>query len=213
MANEKKQAPKAAGGKGPVFISAATWEMIRQRLGEPDLTPDPTQFNIVERAGKKFFHLLQDPSESSTAGGGIGSGGAFCELYQDGGDWFIKGGLIRVSDTKSFEVEPYAVSVAVDDEWLLYMQVDVQVNRDDDGDYFLPGLVTSSNTSIDIEETTTITSYPAGTAPVIATGLGTITLEVGRLVVASGIPTFSPTGCGSFVLTHCAGSVSYQQRA
>ena len=154
-----------------------------------------------------MLHSLSIPAPS-TGGGGTTSG-AFCELYQDGSDWFIRGGLVQAGET-NHAVEDYAVSVAADGDWRIYVEVDVECNRDDDDQYFLPGIANSPGSVPDIEKTASAT-YPANDAPAVADGLGTIILPLGVLTVESGEPSFAPTGCGSFFLSQCAGNLGYSR--
>lgn len=210
MADPDKKSLRPAGGQKLHLIKASTWNQIRKLLALADLLPDPTQFETIERAGKKHFRLRLDPtSEASGGGGGGSSSDAFCTLYQTGADWFIKGGPVQAG-TKNFSVEDFEVVVAVDNEWVVFISVNVEAYRDDDNDYFLSGIKTSSDTTIEMEWSTA-TNYPDNTDPPVSTGVGIIKLPVGRIVVDAGVPSFSPTACGGFVVTQCGGSLSHQR--
>jgi len=216
MAEPSKSTLKPAGGDHLHFLTTETYEQIRQLLAMADLLPDPTQFDVVEIAGKKQFRLRTSPdAPSSTPGGGgaASSSGAFCSIVEDpaaSGDWFITGGGVPAVGNKNFNVPRFAISGA-DDTYLIYIVVNVEVNRSDDGGYFMPDIKTSSDTSL-VMASTTSASYPANTLPTVATGLGVIHLLVGEVVVTDGVPVFSPTGCGAFHIFSCEGSLTYLPR-
>jgi hypothetical protein len=56
MADGKKKAHKA-GGKKLLFIRPETYEALRAAAEGGGLVPDPTQFDVQERAGRKHFRL------------------------------------------------------------------------------------------------------------------------------------------------------------
>jgi len=72
MADDGK--PKQAGGSGLRFITVDTYERIRKLLEAAHLMPDPAQFEVFERAGKKQFRYRG--AAEPAAPGGSGSGGA-----------------------------------------------------------------------------------------------------------------------------------------
>ena len=148
--------------------------------------------------------------ESVVAGTATTSSGAFCTLYQnDDLDWFITGGPVHAG-VKNFNVPDFAVDVGTDDEFIVFITVNVEAYRDDNDDYFLPGIKTSSDTSLTMEWDTAA-DYPDNTDPPVSTGLGIIILPVGRVVVLSGVPSFQPTACGGFIVAQCGGSLSYRR--
>lgn len=148
--------------------------------------------------------------ESVFVSSGGSSSGAFCTLYQDVDlDWFITGGPVHAG-IKNFSVPDFGVDVGTDDEWVVFISVNVEAYRDDGEDYFLTGIKTSSDTTLVMEDSTAA-DYPNNTDPPVSTGLGVIKLPVGRIKVLSGVPSFNPTACGGFTVTQCGGSLSYRR--
>lgn len=182
-----------------------------QSYQEPERQPElPTPaYGPRLREPQKTIEINRRPTPAATGGT---SGGAFCTLYQEGENWFITGGPVRVNTKKSFEVPRYEVDNGTDGEWLLYVTLHVEVKRDDNGDYFMWGFVGSSDTSLEIEDSASVDTYPAGSEPEIGTWLATVTLEVGLLRVTDHIPKFFPAGCGPFIMNHCGGEVGYLPR-
>jgi len=122
---------------------------------------------------------------------------------------FITGGAI-ICGTNTWQMDDYEVDTATDGRWLVSFEVDAVVNRDDDESVLLPG-VESGTKPLDWTLTayTGTEDYPAGTAPVIPTGVGAITLPVGLLTITDGFIELTPTGCGPFRIEHCGGTLSY----
>lgn len=141
-------------------------------------------------------------------------GGAFCYTYQDAAlNWFVAGGAVRVSDTTTFQVPPWPFTITEPfADRLLYIEVNVEVNRTDDGDYFMSGIKTGLDASLVIDDDLSISSYPLGSAPILSSGAGKIVLALGLLKVVDGVPNFHPTGCGSFILEHCNGNLTHRAR-
>lgn len=188
-----------------------------EELESPEMPPDdgydPTPANSYGPTQPYVEQPIEIKRRQEPVAGG-GNGGSFCTLYEDpadSGDWFVTGGAVRINNTKTFEVAPYEVGPS-DGEWLLYIQTNVEVNRTTEGDYFESGIKTTTDTSLTIQDTTSLDAYPDGTDPTLADGLAVVTLAVGRLRKQDGIPTLYPTGCGSFLLTHCDGEISHLPR-
>lgn len=123
-----------------------------------------------------------------------------------GGD-VIAGGAVMAGD-KTFLVEDYAPNTATARTVALYFEIPVEVNRDDDHQLLLPGVKTSSWTPEYLEAET----YPDGTNPVVATGLGKIVVPLGILYIANNtIDVFEALTCGAVAIIHCAGSLSFSR--
>ncbi len=52
--------PEAAGN-GPMLIRPSTWEALRRRVEENELSADPKDFDVTTRGGKKFLRLRRIP--------------------------------------------------------------------------------------------------------------------------------------------------------
>lgn len=218
MASDKtKEGLKPAGGGGAGFLSAETYEKIRKLLAYADLVPDPSQFEVVERAGKKHFRYRAagDPANGPAGGAAGATGGtAFCEIYTDAGDSFIRGGVVFCGD-KNFNVPGHEINLAVSGDYLVYLEFDCEANRDDDGELILSGILTSAETTpasfwqTDAYSPSPPTQYPDNTNPTVSTGIGTIIIPLGRLIITGGAATFSPVACGNVTVNQCAGVLSH----
>jgi len=207
---EDKSKLKPAGGSRLHFLTTETYEQIRKLFGLAGILPDPAQFDVVEIGGKKQFRYR--PPASAAHGGAGGGGGSsltgdFYRIYEDTGTWYIQGGPVIAGD-KNFNVPDYEITGST--EFLLYVDVNVEANRTDDGDYFLPHIKTSADTSQAMQDDPG-PDYPANTAPAVADGLGSIVLPVGRVAFVTGDPVFFPTGSGGFRIGQCAGTLSYSR--
>lgn len=121
----------------------------------------------------------------------------------------IRGGFISCGD-QNWNMDPHAVNLSVSGTWLVYFEVSVTVNTDDDHELLLPGVKTGTKpTTWSTRSWTTGTDYPANTTPTPADGHGKVILPIGKLTVADGAATIDPAGCGSFFITHCAGTLSF----
>lgn len=148
---------------------------------------------------------------SPVAGGGSGSPyGTFCGTRVDGSDTYILGGLVRISNTKSITVPDFLIPGTANIR--IFIEVNIVARRDDDENYFLSGIVSSPDTSLDMDSIAYASGWPTGTDPVLAGGAGVIILEVGIVTFVGSVPTFYPNGCGSFHLEHCGGNLTYRTR-
>jgi len=124
----------------------------------------------------------------------------------------IRGGVVYCGD-KNFDVPAQGVNLAASGVWLVYLEIDCESNRDDDGEIFLPGIKTSAETTPstfwDKKTWTTGTSYDDNTNPDVADGLGTIIIPIGKLTVADGSASFEPVACGNVTIDQCAGILSH----
>lgn len=116
----------------------------------------------------------------------------------------IRGGLIVCGD-KNFNVAGHPVNVDSTRTVLVYIELPVSVNVDDDGQILLPGVKTSSGTPAYSE--TPSDQYPNSTNPSIPAGNGVIVIPLGKLTVKDKAAEFIPTSCGFVRVEHCAGSL------
>lgn len=151
----------------------------------------------------------------SSAGGGVtGAPCPFGEIitWQDGGTGKtgIRGGLIHCGD-QNWNLDPQEVNPEADGEWLVSIGIEVEVNRDDDGELLLPGVKTGTRPSGSWTKTawSEDTDYPVNTAPEVSTGNGRIVLPIGKLTIHDGAVRLEAAGCGGFTITHCAGTLGY----
>lgn len=154
------------------------------------------------------FNFPQTTVPPGGSGGiGICPFGELVDLPDDGKA--IRGGLVLCGD-KNFEVPDNDLNLEAEVDGVVYLELACESNMDDDGEIFLPGIHTSSET--DPESFWTFgASYPDNTSPVLVTGLGTIRIPLGSLVIADGVATFTPTGCGNVTIGQCAGTLSYSR--
>ena len=154
-------------------------------------------------------------------GGGGSSSCTFGEIttWTEGEDTLkgIRGGLISCGD-KNFNVANHEVNPATDGDWLVYLEIECESNRDDDDELILSGIKTSSETDPDSFWQTVpydpgppVTQYPDNTNPTVATGIGTIIIPLGRLVVDDGIMSFTYAGCGNVTIGQCGGTLSHSR--
>ncbi len=122
----------------------------------------------------------------------------------------IKGGIIHCGD-QNWNMDDQLINLASDGVVLVYIEVEVEVNRDDDEAFLLPGVKTGTRPigNWDLLTWDEDTDYPVNTSPIVTTGLGTIILPIGKLTVEDGEATMEPVGCGHFTITHCAGTLGY----
>lgn len=206
------QIPPAAGG-GAGLVSPASWEAMRQKLEDIEIVPDPSQFKIVKRGGKRYLSLLLPGEDPAAPPGGGGSAACpFGEIvtWAEGVPAVEKTGIaggIVIAGTTTWNFDRHEINLESDGEWLIFLLAPVEVNRDDDGEILLPGVKQGGTKPA--WSATASADYPEGTAPSAASGTGEIVLPVGKLVVTDGKATLTPTGCGGFTITHCAGTLFY----
>lgn len=74
MPREKHMPPEPARGGGKAFfVSPKTMEQIKKLLGRTDVELDPTQFEMIEKAGVRHYRLRVLPEQSDNAAGGGGN--------------------------------------------------------------------------------------------------------------------------------------------
>lgn len=134
----------------------------------------------------------------------------------------IKGGLIACGPN-NWRIEDYEINPTVAGSWLVSIQVDVVVNRDNDNEILIPGIESGTEpTAWTLTPYTGSENYPDSTPPMLPDGTGKAVLAVGILTVTipdgsppgtAGTATLQPTGCGGFYITHCGGDLSYHRYA
>jgi hypothetical protein len=160
---------------------------------------------------RESIYRLAQRKTRGKKGSSSGGGSNFCifgELVtvpdSDPPEQAIRGGIIHCA-TNNWFIADEVVSTATDYDLLVWISVACVVNTDDDGELLLPDIASGT------EPTTwgSGASYPANTAPTVAAPTATVILPIGRLIVADGVASFVPSGCGNFTVTHCAGTVGY----
>lgn len=117
----------------------------------------------------------------------------------------IRGGVAYVGD-QNFIVPNYDVDLITPIDKVLWLSISLIVNRDGNYVLILPGVITGNMPSYGSGA-----SYPSNTLPVVFTGVGTLIVPLGRLVVASGVATFTRTSCGNITAGQCAGILNHSR--
>jgi hypothetical protein len=127
---------------------------------------------------------------------------------------FITGGICYAGD-KNLVVEDYEISLASTGEWLVSLQLDVEANRDTNNEIILPGIKTTTDTpEYNLKVWTDGTSYDSNTNPDVATGIGTVVVPLGKLIITgttTKTPNFEPVSCGDIRITQCGGILSHKR--
>jgi len=124
----------------------------------------------------------------------------------------IKGGIIYCGDQNwNMDDQPFVLSADID--WLVYIEIEAEVNMDDDSEILLPNVKTGTRPTGDWGHVawTEGADYPDNTNPSIPGGTGTINVPIGRLTVTDGNASFAPAGCGNITINHCAGTLSHSR--
>jgi hypothetical protein len=171
----------------------------------------------VNRALQELRDRVFVATGGKRGGGGAASGECFFgEILSvvDGETttYYIRGGIIYCGD-KNFNAANKELTIGADAVTMIYLEIDCEANRDDDGEIILPGILTSAETDpATFWQSAAYTlgdQYPDNTNPPASTGLGTIIIPIGILAVASGVPTLAPVGCGNVRVDQCAGTLSH----
>lgn len=169
----------------------------------------------VDRALQQLRDRPFSIFKSSNPGGGGSSGPcSFGEIITipntDPAETGIRGGVIYCGD-QNWNMDPQTIDLETDGVWLVYLTIPVEVNRDDDGEILLPGILTGTRPTGDWDKTawTSGTDYPDSTPPEASDGAGEIIVPLGKLTIADGAATFDPAGCGNITITHCAGMLGH----
>ena len=127
----------------------------------------------------------------------------------------IKGGIVYCGN-KNFSVPHKELNLESSGTWLVYLEIDCEVNRDDDHEIILPGIKTSAETdpSTFWDKTSWSagppeTQYPDNTEPTVADGLGTIIIPIGKLEIADGAATLANVDCGHITIGQCGGVLNH----
>jgi hypothetical protein len=122
----------------------------------------------------------------------------------------IRGGVIYCGD-KNLAADDLNINGFATGTRKLYIEIPVEVNMDDDSELLLPGVKTSSKSSIATGDwKTTTDNYPDNDNPTIPGGTGTIIIPIGIVTKSeSGSFTFIPNSCGDVTVNHCAGTLSF----
>lgn len=123
----------------------------------------------------------------------------------------IRGGLLVCGD-RNFHVPNQDLVLTTPGEWLVEISLaGVTAATDDDGEIFLPGVLTATgdpewaNNAYTGSESYTDTTNPTGPS----SPTGTVIIGIGLLKIADGAATFTPTGCGTIRIEHCAGILTH----
>lgn len=139
-------------------------------------------------------------------GGGDDAGCPFGTFALSGTKYYIQGGVVYCGD-KNINVtnNDLIITSTTPRTKLVYFEIPLTVNMDDDSKILLPGVDTTSWTAA-LEEVDVGTGYPANTQPTLPSGNGTMIVPLGTLTVpSSGSWTFLPVSCGNITIDHCAG--------
>lgn len=124
----------------------------------------------------------------------------------------IVGGVCYAGD-KNFNVPRKELYTDASGNWLVYLEIDVEANRDDDGEIILPGVKTSPETDpAEFWKKVTFSdeeSYPDNSNPVAADGMGTIIIPIGKLTISEGAASLAAVACGNVTITQCGGVLTH----
>jgi hypothetical protein len=217
-------------GRDPILVGRTPIDLVKgPRIGTGYAPIRVGREAIMERAQpnrtKVEITLTPDPVVATGGGGGGCFSDAFRRIVNfDTDKTGISGGLITVVGIDNHEIPNHEINLKQFGEWLMYIELSYVVNRDDDNVIFLQGFESSTKPTGDWEDEpwSESASYPSDTPPLLASGIGKTILPLGRLKVVKskdaegnddpsidGVATFTPSGCGNFTVSHCAGIVSY----
>ena len=125
----------------------------------------------------------------------------------------IRGGNIACGN-KNFNVPNKELNLASNGVTLIYLEISVTANNDDDGEILLPGIETSTETTPSgfwksaSWTAEPVTQYPDNTRPLVTTGVGKIIVPIGKMTIADGAATLEAVGCGNITINHCGGTLT-----
>ena len=124
----------------------------------------------------------------------------------------IRGGLIICGD-RNFNIEYQGLDTdeTTNGVWLVQITLsDIECAVDDDGEIFLPGVITSTSTPAwALVAWTDPTDYGSNTNPASpAAPTGSVVIPVGKLTITDGVPSLANVGCGTVTIGQCAGILS-----
>lgn len=130
----------------------------------------------------------------------------------------IRGGLVYCGN-KNFATPAKELDLETSGTWLIYLEVECEANRDDDGEIILPGIKTSAATDPSTfwkstswsagSGETAETQYPDNDEPEVSDGLGKIIVPIGKLTIADGAATLLRVACGNVTISQCGGILSH----
>ncbi len=217
MSNSQFRMLKQASGSEPGLVSPQAWNALLDYVAD------------LERRLKRF-----QPKNSPSIGFNVGPDGftarvkrptrgitkkticPFGEIITVKDDPIftkaIRGGIAYAGD-KNFNVPYRGIDLSTNGEWLIWLRIEVEVNRDDDEEIILPGIATSSETSPssfwEDGAWSEGTQYPDNENPAVADGLGEIVIPIGKLTVEGGIARLEAVACGNIRVDQCAGILSH----
>lgn len=194
-------------------LTPAKWKALGDYLSQPTISGGPGM--RIRRVGNQT--IISTRRERGGAGGGGESSpcsfGSIVSIddataYTKG----IRGGLIVCGD-QNFNVNYQGLDTdpATNGVWLVQITLSgIECATDDDGEIFLPGVITSTSTPAwALVAWTAPTDYTPNTNPTgPATPTGTVVIPVGKLTITDGVPSLESTGCGSVTIGQCAGILS-----
>ena len=177
--------------------------------------PQPSKLLIIQsiKQGEFYRYVNKYPSVIDTGGSGPCPFGELTTVSLSSNDLAVRGGVIYAGD-KNYNVEPYKINLTSNGSFLIYITLQVEVNRDDDNEIILPNIKTCSKTSITSSDwsQSTSTSYPNNTPPVLTSGLGTIIIPIASCKITDNqIETISFTKCGNITINQCGGTLSHSR--
>lgn len=128
----------------------------------------------------------------------------------------IRGGLLVCGD-KNFNVPNQELTLSAAGKWLVQILLSgIDPATDDDDEIFLPGgVVTASGTPEWDNKVYSAgppaTSYDDTTNPSTPADTGDIVIPIGILTIAGGSASLVATGCGTITVNQCAGILSYSR--
>ena len=193
-------------------ILASDWNLLIEAIAARTPRPSPGLELLLSSGG--FIYRLRPTAAGESAPAPPCPFGRIVTWVEGEGESAVSktgilGGLIHCGD-QNWNIDNQELNLGADGTWLVSIEVDCEVNRDDDGELLLPGVKTGTKPD---EWTRTAWNegddYPGNTAPEAETGTGTVVLPIGKLTIRNGSARLEATGCGNFTVTHCAGSLGY----
>ena len=186
-----------------------------RRVAATSYGPAAYSEDIEYNKTKVEIKLTPDPIRAEGGGGPCPFGRLLTTTNQNGdAEAKLLGGLVLVGD-KNFTVPDTDVgSLKISKTLQYYLEIPVEVNRDDANEIFLSGVKTSSGTAATLVKNqpwTETSQYPDNTRPLLGTGIGKIIVPLGKLVIdgPNESATFTRVGCGDVLVNHCTGTLSY----
>lgn len=133
---------------------------------------------------------------------------AFGSIIKKDAKTYIKGGNIYCGD-QNWLIEDKEIFLTTPLVALIFFDVEIVANQDDDEEVLLPGIKTGTKPDWDQVPYHDGEDYPENESPTPGTGAGNIILPVGKLTIVDKKATLENTGCGGFSINQCAGSLSF----